>query len=131
MDLFLAFIQSNCETIIIGAILIIALAIFIYRRRTDLLAKGALYFVTKAQEAWGSDMGRVKFAEVYASLRKQYPFITFFMSEKQLSDVIEKALEELKAIVSAKAEKEMGKGVEFEDMDYVTQTILLQTGKVE
>ena len=88
-------------------VILIALAVYLWNRKRDVLVKSALYAVSKAEEAWGSDTGRIKFAEVYTYLRKEYPVITFFLSEKQLSDIIEDALKELKKILATKEAKEI------------------------
>lgn len=98
----LEFICQNPVLSIIVCIIIIALIIYLIRYRQDVLKKAALYAVAKAEEAWGSNTGRIKFAEAYTYIKKNYPVITFFISEAQLSKLIEDALVSLKEIIAAK-----------------------------
>lgn len=99
-------IQSyGVETLVI-LVIIVALLVYTYKNKQGLLAKAALYAVTKAEEAWGSNMGKIKFSEVYTYLQKQYPIVTFFFTEKQITLIIEDALEKLKVILATKAAKE-------------------------
>ena len=102
----LEFIQNNPVLCIVIAIIIVALIVYTYKYRQDILKKAALYAVAKAEKAWGSKTGQIKFLEVYTSLKKKYPFMTFFISEKQLSQVIEDALEYLKTLLKNGAELE-------------------------
>ena len=99
----LEFIQNNSVTCVVLAIIIIALAVYFIKYRKDILKKAALYAVAKAEEAWGSNTGRIKFAEAYTYIKKNYPIITFFISEKQLSKLIEDALISLKEILATKS----------------------------
>jgi len=85
------------------------------------LYKAALYGVAKAEEAWGSGMGLVKFAEVYTYLKKEYPFVTFFFTEAQLSITIEMALVSLKEILTLKAKQEA------EKQNNIIQNTLIET----
>ena len=114
-------------------IIIIAVAVIflIYQKRKDVLYHAALYAVSKAQEAWGNDMGKIKFAEAYSYLKKEFPIITFFISQEQLTNIINTALEDLKKLILAKAEKAKAAGIALEDMDYITQSIIYQTGNTE
>ena len=98
------FICANSITIAIICIIIIAIIILAYMNRKDVLKKAALYAVAKAEEAWGSKTGQIKFAEVYSFLRTKYPIITFFVTEKTLTNIIEKALVTLKEIISNQKE---------------------------
>ena len=98
----LEFIQNNPVTCIVIFIIIIALCVYLYKYRQDILKKAALYAVAKAEEAWGSNTGRIKFAEAYTYIKKNYPVITFFVSEAQLSKLIEEALVSLKEILATK-----------------------------
>lgn len=86
-------------------VIIVALLVYIYINKKDLLCKAALYAVAAAEDAWGSNMGRVKFAEVYTYIKKEYPLVTLFFTEKQLTDIIEKALDELKKILASKSKE--------------------------
>ena len=106
----------------IVAFILLALAIvFLYYKKRDLLYKAALYGVAKAEEAWGSGMGLVKFAEVYTYLKKEYPFVTFFFTEAQLSITIEMALVSLKEILTLKAKQEA------EKQNNIIQNTLIET----
>ena len=98
----LEFIQNNPVTCVVLFIIIIALFVYLYKYRQDILKKAALYAVAKAEEAWGSNTGRIKFAEAYTYLKKNYPVITFFISEAQLRKIIEEALASLKEIIATK-----------------------------
>lgn len=98
-------INANLVAIVVVAIIVIALLVLAYNNKKGLLNRAALYAVSKAEEAWGSDTGRIKFAEVYTYLTKQYPIVTFFFTEKQLTEIIEEALAEMKKILSSKAAK--------------------------
>lgn len=114
-------------------IIIIAAAVIllVYQKRKDVLYHAALYAVSKAQEAWGNDMGKIKFAEAYSYLKKEFPIITFLVSEQQLTEIINRALEDLKKLILAKAGKARKAGIALEDMDYITQSIIDQTGNTE
>lgn len=100
------FMIQNAVPLAVGLILIVALVVYTYHNRKGLLAKAALYAVSKAEEAWGSDTGRIKFAEVYTYLQKQYPIVTFFFTEAQITLIIEDALTQMKEILANKAAKE-------------------------
>ncbi len=94
-------------------VIIVAMIFCIAHNQRGLLSKAALYAVSKAEEAWGSNTGRIKFAEVYSYIRKQYPLITFFFTEEQLSEIIESALSDMKEIFATKMAKDQ------EDVVYV------------
>ena len=98
----LEYVQQNPIECIVALIIIIALIIYLIKYKKDILNKVALYAVAKAEEAWGSNTGRIKFADAYLYIKKNYPIITFFISEKQLTDAIEKALLNLKDILKTK-----------------------------
>lgn len=106
MKAILNWVIANPITTFIVAVIIVALCLYIFLNRKGLLCKAALYAVSVAEDEWGSDMGRVKFAEVYTALKEQYPLITLFLTEAQLSKIIEDALVELKKILARKAAKE-------------------------
>lgn len=93
----------NSITIFVGIIIIIALMIYIYKNKKDLLYKAALYAVSVAEEEWGSGTGKIKFAEVYTYISKQFPLFTLFFTEKQLTSIIEEALVEMKNVLKTKA----------------------------
>ncbi len=98
----LEFIKANPVLCIVVCIIIIAITVYLIRYRQDILKKAALYAVAKAEEAWGSNTGRIKFAEAYTYIKKNYPVITFFVSEAQLSKLIEDALVSLKEIIATR-----------------------------
>lgn len=98
------FICTNSITIAVVCIIIVAIITLAYMNRKDVLKKAALYAVAKAEDAWGSKTGQIKFAEVYSFLRTKYPIITFFVSEKALTNIIEKALVTLKEIIGKQKE---------------------------
>jgi len=113
-------ILENPRIVVASVVLILAI-IFMYFNKKDLLYKAALYGVAKAEEAWGSGMGLVKFAEVYTYLKKEYPFVTFFFTEAQLSITIEMALVSLKEILTLKAKQEA------EKQNNIIQNTLIET----
>ena len=100
--------KISITAIAVVLIIIVALIFYIQKNRKGLLAKAALYAVSKAEEAWGSNTGRIKFAEAYLYLSKNYPVITLFLSENQITEIIEEALKQLKLILATKVNKELG-----------------------
>ena len=106
MKTTLNWIVANPIAAFIVAVIIIALCLYIFLNRKGLLCKAALYAVSVAEDEWGSDMGKVKFAEVYMTLKKQFPLLTLFLTEAKLSKIIEDALIELKKILARKVAKE-------------------------
>ena len=87
-------------------VVIIAIIVLIYVNRKDVVLKSALYIVAKVEEEWGSDMGKIKFAEAYTYLKAKYPIITFFLPQTLMTKIIEDALVKLKEILASKASKE-------------------------
>jgi hypothetical protein len=109
--------------IAVAVVIVIAIALLIFNNRKDVLAKAALEAVARAQQAWGSDTGKLKFAEVYAYLKTHYPVVTFFLSEKKLADIIERALAELKELIASKVQK-----LESENKDEeVSENVLMSS----
>lgn len=102
----LEFIKNNPIFCVVVLIIIAALIYYLIKNSKNILKKAALYAVAKAEDAWGSNTGRIKFAEVYTYLKKNYPVFTFFVSEDQLSKIIEDALTNLKEILATKISKE-------------------------
>lgn len=102
----LKFIMENPVLTVVTVIIVVSVIVMAVRSRKGLLAKAALYAVSKAEETWGSNTGRIKFAEVYTYLKAQYPIITFFFSEEQISNMIEEALVQMKQILASKASQE-------------------------
>ena len=82
--------------IVLIAIAIIVIILFVLHNKEAVLKQFVLYAVTKVQETWGSDMGKVKFAEAYCMIREKFPVFTIFIKEDFLKQLIENALEDLK-----------------------------------
>lgn len=110
MDIILSWVTDRTTVTVITGIAIaaiaIALTIYVYFNKRDMLYKAALYAVAKAEEEWGSDTGRIKFAEVYTYIKKEFPLLTLFFTEPQLTVIIENALTDLKEILATKVAKE-------------------------
>ena len=100
------FIIANPVRALVILVIIIAVGFLIYINRKDVILKSALYIVAKVEEEWGSDMGKVKFAEAYTYLKAKYPIITFFLPQTLMTKIIEDALVKLKEILASKASKE-------------------------
>lgn len=113
------FIADNSISIMMFIIILVCVIIMVVRMRKGLLIKAALYAVSKAEETWGSNTGKIKFAEVYTYITKQYPIITFFFTEKQLSDIIEDALSKMKQILATKESKLQEKKIEEENAEKI------------
>lgn len=116
-------ILNNPVEFAVIIVIIIAICVLIYKDRKDVLYKAALMAVAKAQLAWGSDVGKLKFAEVYSYLKTNYPIITFFLTSAMLTKIIEDALEELKKLIEAKAKKNEKND---EENDELVTTLLKQ-----
>lgn len=99
-------VMQNAVPILVIAVIAIAVVVMVARNRKGLLVKAALYAVSKAEDTWGSNTGRIKFAEAYTYLTKQYPIVTFFFTEEQISQIIEDALTQMKEILASKASRE-------------------------
>lgn len=102
----LTWIIANPITFVVTVVIVISVALLLFKSRKGLICKAALYAVSKAEEEWGSKTGRIKFAEAYTYISRQYPIITFFFTEKQLTDIIETALVEMKKILASKQGQE-------------------------
>ena len=101
----LSLLTANPIITFVIAVIIVALLVYIFVNKKGLLCKAALYAVSVAEDEWGSDMGRVKFAEAYTYIKKQFPLLTLFLPEAKLTQIIEDALVELKKILATKAAK--------------------------
>ena len=99
-------ITANPVTSLVILVIAIAIIVLIYINRKDVLLKSALYIVAKVEEEWGSDMGKVKFAEAYTYIKSKYPIVTFLLPESVLTKIIEDALVKLKEILASKASKQ-------------------------
>ena len=115
--------ETQTIVIAVAVVIIIALLVLVYQNRKDVLQKAALEAVARAQQAWGSNAGKLKFAEVYAYLKTKYPVVTFFISQTQMANLIERALEELKKLIETKAKKNEELGIKN---DALTKSILEQ-----
>ena len=98
--------SMNLTFIVVSIIIVISICLNIYLHKKGLIEKAALYAVAKAEETWGSKTGAIKFAEVYTYITDKYPIITFFFSEEQISEIIEKSLSQLKNILTLKLESD-------------------------
>lgn len=105
MKTLLNWIVANPITFVVSVVIIIAIIVLMHKNSKGLIYKAALYAVTKAEEAWGSKTGKIKFAEVYTYIKTEFPIVTFFFTEKQLTNIIEEALAEMKKILAAKQDK--------------------------
>ena len=99
-------ITANPVMSLVILVIAIAIIVLIYINRKDVLLKSALYIVAKVEEEWGSDMGKVKFAEAYTYIKSKYPIVTFLLPESVLTKIIEDALVKLKEILASKASKQ-------------------------
>lgn len=99
-------ITANPVMSLVILVIAIAIIVLIYINRKDVLLKSALYIVAKVEEEWGSDMGKIKFAEAYTYIKSKYPIVTFLLPESVLTKIIEDALVKLKEILSSKASKQ-------------------------
>jgi hypothetical protein len=93
---------DKVATIIHALIFIIIITIYIIRYKEDVIKKAALYAVTNAEIAWGSKNGRIKFAEVYTYIKKKFPIICIFITETELTNIIEDALRHFKELLEEK-----------------------------
>ena len=100
------FIIANPVRALVILVIIIAVGFLIYINRKDVILKSALYIVAKVEEEWGSDMGKVKFAEAYTYIKTKYHIVTFLLPESVLKKIIEDALVKLKEILATKASKQ-------------------------
>ena len=103
----LDWIIANPVMTLVILVILIAISILIYINRKDVILKSALYIVAKVEEEWGSDMGKVKFAEAYTYIKAKYPIVTFLLPESVLKKIIEDALIKLKEILATKASKQV------------------------
>ena len=100
-------ITANPVMSLVILVIAIAIIVLIYINRKDVLLKSALYIVAKVEEEWGSDMGKIKFAEAYTYIKSKYPIVTFLLPESVLTKIIEDALVKLKEILASKASKQV------------------------
>ena len=103
----LDWIIANPVMTLVILVILIAISVLIYINRKDVILKSALYIVAKVEEEWGSDMGKIKFAEAYTYIKAKYPIVTFLLPESVLKKIIEDALIKLKEILATKASKQV------------------------
>ena len=101
----LDWITTNPVMALVILVILIAIGVLIYINRKDVILKSALYIVAVVEDEWGSDMGKVKFAEAYTYIKAKYPIVTFLLPESVLKNIIEDALVKLKEILSSKQAK--------------------------
>ena len=101
----LDWIITNPVMALVVLVILIAIFVLIYINRKDVILKSALYIVAVVEDEWGSDMGKVKFAEAYTYIKAKYPIVTFLLPESVLKNIIEDALVKLKEILSSKQAK--------------------------
>lgn len=92
--------------ILVLAVILIAVAVYVFKKGKAGLYSAALYLVAVAEEEWGSKTGKIKFAKVITTLKKTYPIISLFIRENKLEELIEKALVDLKVILGKKQSEE-------------------------
>ena len=102
----LDWILVNPVMALVILVILVAIGVLIYFNRKDVILKSALYIVAKVEEEWGSDMGKVKFAEAYTYIKTKYPIVTFLLPESVLKKIIEDALVKLTEILTTKASKQ-------------------------
>ena len=102
----LDWIITNPVMALVILVILIAIGVLIYINRKDVILKSALYIVAKVEEEWGSDMGKVKFAEAYTYIKAKYPIVTFLLPESVLKKIIEDALVKLKEILATIVSKQ-------------------------
>lgn len=99
------FILNNSYFIVL-VIILIAVTVYAIKKGKAGLYAAALYFVSVAEEEWGSKTGQIKFAKVLSTLKKTYPIISLFIKEETLKKIIEDALTEMKKILAKKESTE-------------------------
>lgn len=81
-----------------GAVMGVAVYKFIElptTQKMELFKKALLELVTKAEEEIGSGNGQEKLEYVYNAIKKQFPFITLFMSKDTFNTLVNGALIEV------------------------------------
>ena len=93
--------------LIVFIIIILAVILYVVKKGQKGIYSAALYLVSVAEEEWGSQTGKIKFAEVMAAIKAQFPIISLFLREETIEKIIESALEEMKLILENKQAKEL------------------------
>ncbi len=96
----------NSTWAVAAIVIIVCVITYVVRKGKLGLYDAALYLVTVAEDEWGSDTGKIKFAQVVTTIKKMYPITTFFVKYDDIEDIIESALIEMKRIIAAKRAKE-------------------------
>ena len=96
----------NVKWVIAVIVIIACVLCYVVRRGKIGLYDAALYLVTVAEDEWGNDTGKIKFAQVLTTIKKMYPITTFFLKQNDISEIIENALNEMKRIIASKKAKE-------------------------
>lgn len=102
-----ALLYKYASSIIFFLILILALFIMIqlgYGKYVDSLL---LYFVNRAETEFGSGTGAIKKAAVITWIYEKLPVLArIIFTKNQLSDLVELAVKEMKAVLETKAAKD-------------------------
>jgi hypothetical protein len=96
----------NSTWIISIIVIVICVITYVIRKGKAGLYDAALYLVSVAEDEWGSNTGKIKFAQVLTSIKKMYPIISFVLKQETLEKIIEDALTEMKSIIASKQSKE-------------------------
>lgn len=118
MQTLVTWLMANYITIIVILLSIVAVLLILFKflkltpaeqkRRINLILLDACM---KAEAALGSKTGKAKRAQVYGVLKEKMPIITLFLSEEKYDELLDAALNEMKAWFeqnSAAAEKICG-----------------------
>ena len=96
----------NSSYLITCVVIVACVITYTIRKGKAGLYDAALYLVTVAEDDWGSDTGKIKFAQVLTTIKQMYPVISFFLKEEDIKNTIEDALDEMKRIIASKKAKE-------------------------
>lgn len=110
--------------LIVLAIVILAIVLYAIKKGKKGIYSAALYLVSVAEEEWGSQMGKIKFAQVVAAIKSRYPIISLFLREETIEKIIESALQEMKLILENKYQKESDDFKKFLESEDVQVTPL-------
>ena len=96
----------NSTYLVTCVVIITCVITYTFKKGKEGLYDAALYLVSVAEDDWGSDTGRIKFAQVLTTIKQMYPVVSFFLKEEDIRETIEKALVEMKKIIASKKAKE-------------------------
>lgn len=111
---------TNNVDIIVLIITLIAVAVYVFKKGKAGLYSAALYLVSVAEDEWGSSTGKIKFAEVLSTIKKQYPIISLFIREDEIKEIIENALLDMKAVLARKQAEESTDSIKPLDIELMT-----------